>query len=81
MTKILRELLEFKKGSKDEGGQLFKKIRDMGGSSHVLMPEEVINNNIRKYRKMRQEVFLMDSEYTVTGMIRKKYIGVSEPSI
>ena len=81
LSKILKELLEFKQYSKDEGGKLYEKISKMIESSSSLLPEEVLKENIKKYRNIKQEELIMEDESTVIGMLRKKYFGVSKPSI
>ena len=81
MSKILRELLEFKQGSKDDGGKLYDEVSEMARSSNYSVQEEVLIERIKEYRDMKQASATNDSDSSVLKILRKKNIGVNQPSI
>ena len=81
LSKILRELLEFKSGSDDEGGKLFQSLEDMATSSSYTMPERILVENIRKYREAKKEVMDQIRDYPVNSILRKKFIGENQPKM
>ena len=81
LSKILRELLEFKSGSNDEGGKLFVNLEEMAASFSYTMPEGVLLENIKKYREAKKEVMNQIRDYPVHSILRKKFIGENQPTI
>jgi len=81
LTKILRELLEMEENPLSEGGQLYKNVSDSAKQSQFPIPEETLLENIKKYRDKKNELSKEDNEGQITRILRKKYVGMNQPSV
>ena len=81
LAKILKELLEFKENSDDEGGKLYEELQQMATSSSFPIREEMLIENIKKYRAVKKEYFDTLSNRTLTFILRGEYAGDNKPSI
>ena len=64
-----------------EGGQLYKNLSDSAKESQFPIPEETLLENIKKYRDKKNELSKEDNEGQITRILRKKYVGMNQPSV
>ena len=81
LSKILRELLEFKKDAGDGGAKLFSLISKMESEENISLPIDTLRESIEKYRKLKNEDRIKDESGILVNLLRKVHVGDNQPGI
>ena len=81
LSKILREVLEFQHSSGDEGRQLYDSLSKMAESSSFSLSEELLVENIKKYRGLRDDFVSNLRSTKMMYILRKQHLDENTPSI
>ncbi len=81
LTKVLRELLEYKQEDGGEGAALYETVSHMAATWNFTMSVDELHGNITKYRSEKAGVTNETYNGRVKNILRKAYFGNDQPSL